>query len=228
MSRPLNDQEVLNEMNKMVAFIKQEAQEKAREIKVKADEEFNIEKAKLIRQESINIDTAFDRKVKQADVQRRIAQSNVINKSRLQLLATRQQLLNDLFAEATERLKSVSQDKSSYQVLIKDLVLQGLYQLMDKKVNVVCRQADVSIVENAIKEAQQEYQKAFNTTVDVTIDKNEFLPKDSNGGVILSSLEGRVKCHNTLESRLELLKDQMLPDIRYMLFGHSPSRKFFN
>jgi V-type H+-transporting ATPase subunit E len=44
MSRPLNDDEVLSEMKKMVAFIKQEAMEKAREIQVKADEEFAIEK----------------------------------------------------------------------------------------------------------------------------------------------------------------------------------------
>ncbi|KAJ2322728.1 V-ATPase V1 sector subunit E, partial [Coemansia sp. RSA 2681] len=46
-TRPMNDEEVFSEMNKMVAFIRQEALEKAREIKVKADEEFNIEKAKL-------------------------------------------------------------------------------------------------------------------------------------------------------------------------------------
>lgn len=46
-TRPMNDDEVLNELNKMVAFIKQEANEKAREIKVKADEEFSIEKVRL-------------------------------------------------------------------------------------------------------------------------------------------------------------------------------------
>lgn len=44
MSRPMNDDEVLSEMKKMVSFIKQEAMEKAREIQVKADEEFAIEK----------------------------------------------------------------------------------------------------------------------------------------------------------------------------------------
>lgn len=49
----MNDVEVSAEMNKMVSFIKQEALEKAREIKVKADEEFNIEKAKLVRQETV-------------------------------------------------------------------------------------------------------------------------------------------------------------------------------
>ena len=35
----------------MTAFIKQEASEKAREIEIKADEEFAIEKAKLVQQE---------------------------------------------------------------------------------------------------------------------------------------------------------------------------------
>jgi V-type H+-transporting ATPase subunit E len=68
MSKPMTDSEVISEMKKLVctsththtrnsflyltdtlcvgqvAFIKQEAMEKAREIKVKADEEFSIEK----------------------------------------------------------------------------------------------------------------------------------------------------------------------------------------
>jgi V-type H+-transporting ATPase subunit E len=72
MSRGLNDTEVANEMNKMVSFIKQEALEKAREIKVKADEEFNIEKAKLVRQETLAIEAFYEKKMKQADVQRKM------------------------------------------------------------------------------------------------------------------------------------------------------------
>ncbi|KAG1448497.1 hypothetical protein G6F56_008925 [Rhizopus delemar] len=71
-TRPLNDDEVFSEMKKMVAFIKQEALEKAREIKAKADEEFNIEKAKIVRQESLAIDAVFERKIKQAEVQKRM------------------------------------------------------------------------------------------------------------------------------------------------------------
>ena len=44
MSNAMNDDEVNTELKKMVEFIRQEAQEKAREIQVKADEEFAIEK----------------------------------------------------------------------------------------------------------------------------------------------------------------------------------------
>jgi len=71
-AKPLNDDEASKEMKKMVTFIMQEAKEKAREINVKADEEFNIEKAKLVRQETINVETLFERKMKQADVKRRM------------------------------------------------------------------------------------------------------------------------------------------------------------
>lgn len=49
-----------------MAFIKQEAVEKAREIQIKADEEFAIEKGKIVRQEAINIDAQYDKKKKQA------------------------------------------------------------------------------------------------------------------------------------------------------------------
>lgn len=45
----MDDAEMAQEMNKMVAFISQEAREKAREIQVKADEEFAIEKVRSTR-----------------------------------------------------------------------------------------------------------------------------------------------------------------------------------
>ncbi len=62
-------------MDIQVAFIKQEAVEKAREIQIKADEEFAIEKAKIVRQEAINIDSQYDKKIKQAEVSQRCESS---------------------------------------------------------------------------------------------------------------------------------------------------------
>lgn len=60
------------ELKKMVAFIMQEATEKSREIHVKADEEFNIEKAKLVYQETAAIEQQFERKLKQAETRRKM------------------------------------------------------------------------------------------------------------------------------------------------------------
>lgn len=37
---------------------------------------------------------------------------------------------------------------------------------------------------------------------------------------------GRIKISNTLESRLELIAQQLVPEIRTALFGRNPNRKF--
>ncbi|KAI9292210.1 ATPase, V1/A1 complex, subunit E [Neoconidiobolus thromboides FSU 785] len=226
-TRALNDEEVYAEMRKMIAFIKQEALEKAREIKVKADEEFNIEKAKIVRQESINIESVFERKTKQVEVEKIIAKSTLTNKSRLEVLGERQSLLNELFETAGEKLKAIPQDKEKYTAFLNDLVLQGFYQLMEENVTIACRESDVDLVKQASEHASKIFEEQFNYPVKVEIDSH-YLPADSNGGIILSCLNGRIKVENTLESRLEQLKEQMLPQIRYSLFGPSPNRKFYN
>lgn len=73
--QPLTDDEASKEMKKMVAFIMQEAAEKTRELHIRADEEFNIEKAKIVHQETVAIEQQFGRKLKQAEVKRRMYDS---------------------------------------------------------------------------------------------------------------------------------------------------------
>ncbi|KAI9326849.1 ATPase, V1/A1 complex, subunit E [Obelidium mucronatum] len=228
MAQRLNDNEVAAEMNKMVSFIKQEALEKAREIKVKADEEFNIEKAKLVRQETIAIEAFYQKKIKQAEVSKKIAQSNHINKNRLRVLQQRQQVLNELFQEVRSKLVTISQDTQKYSVLLKDLLLQAFFQLLEKKVVVQCRKKDIDVVTKAIEEAKAAYKAKLNIDVEVTIDSANPVPESSSGGVVVSGNEGRFLLNNTLEARLDLLCDAMLPDIRIMLFGVSTTRAFYN
>ncbi|KAG1054255.1 hypothetical protein G6F47_004470 [Rhizopus delemar] len=226
-TRPLNDDEVFTEMKKMVAFIKQEALEKAREIKVKADEEFNIEKAKIVRQESLNIEAVFERKIKQAEVQKRIAQSNHINKARLRILQERQQVLDDLFEEANKGIHDVSKDEEKYSTLIENLILQGAYSLMEPEIVIRCREQDVDIVNSALDVVSDKYEEALKSRPNFIVSE-EYLPESSAGGVILSGHNGRITVDNTLDARLEIAKEEMLPQIRVALFDHSPNRTFFN
>ncbi|KAG0260197.1 V-ATPase V1 sector subunit E [Mortierella polycephala] len=226
-NKALNDEEVFSEMKKMVAFIRQEALEKAREIKVKADEEFNIEKAKLVRQEAINIDAAFQRKVKQADVQRRIAQSNNINKSRMTLLLTRQQMLDDLFAESRDQVLKATKDKSKYEKFLADALVQALFRLLESEVTVKHRKADKETIERLLPDVKARYEEATKQSIDIEL-LDDYLPTDSAGGVIVAGNGGRTVCNNTPEARLAILEEAMLPDVRNMLFGQSPNRRFFN
>ncbi|PWY97231.1 ATPase, V1/A1 complex, subunit E [Testicularia cyperi] len=222
-SRPMNDEEVLSEMKKMVAFIKQEAVEKAREIQIKADEEFAIEKAKIVRQEAINIDSQFDKKKKQAEVAQKIAQSNQTNKSRLKILQTREQHLQSLFDAARDKLSDITKDQGAYKKLLGDLILQGLLQLMESKVTVTVKSGDVQLAQDAAKEAEKAFKDKSGKETSVSV--QEGLGKDSAGGVVLAGHSGKIVVNNTLDERLRLLEDRMLPEIRLDLFGPNQNRK---
>ncbi|KAJ2846069.1 V-ATPase V1 sector subunit E [Coemansia brasiliensis] len=227
-ARPMNDEEVFSEMNKMVAFIKQEALEKAREIKVKADEEFNIEKAKLVRQESINVEEQFQRKVKQIEVKQRIMTSTLINKSRLEILQQRQEMLEQVFAEAQAALAKVPDNKDQYSKLLVTLCAQAFLQLNDPTVNVRSRKADVALVKAAVSKATEIYKEKTGKDIKATVVDDDPLADAVLGGVRVSTLNDRISVDNTLLARLDLSSDRMLPQLRNILFGQSPNRKFFN
>jgi V-type H+-transporting ATPase subunit E len=174
-----------------------------------ADEEFHIEKGKLVRQESSQIEAFFQKKVKQSDIQRKISHSHLINKSRLQVLGAKQQSLQDVFMETKSKLVDLTRNAEAYQSLLVNLLLQGFYRLMEPSVMIQVRQQDVSIVQSAIESACKEYEKTLGIKIVCIIDEKNPLPSTSCGGVILGSLDWTIKCSNTLESRLELLQDQV-------------------
>ncbi|KAF7965304.1 hypothetical protein HWV62_20476 [Athelia sp. TMB] len=224
-SRPLNDDEVLSEMNKMVAFIKQEALEKAREIKVKADEEFAIEKAKLVKQEQTTIDAQYEKKRKGAEVAQKIAQSTLTNKSRLKLLHRREEHLQDLFSTSRSSILSLAGDDGRYVQFLEGVIVQGFLQLMEPNVTVLGRKKDENLVKQASEGAAKQYSEISGREIKYEIEAT--LNDDGAGGVKLMNGTRRITIDNTLDERLRLLEDRMLPEIRKDLFGANENRKFF-
>jgi V-type H+-transporting ATPase subunit E len=155
----------------MTAFIRQEAEEKANEIQIKAREEFAIEKSKLVRQETDGIDSAYEKKFKQATMSQQITRSTVANKTRLKVLGARQELLDDIFSAAQKRLKEAASDKSRYEKVLSGLILEGLYAMSEPEVQIRARKADYDVAKKAIDIASSEYKEKTGKTVTVTIDE---------------------------------------------------------
>ncbi|PFH58197.1 hypothetical protein XA68_14037 [Ophiocordyceps unilateralis] len=224
----LSDQQVDNELRKMTAFIKQEAMEKAREIEIKANEEFEIEKSKLVRQETDSIDSQYDKKFKQATMSQQITRSTVANKTRLKVLGARQELLDDIFESAEKQLADGTKDKPKYQKILVGLILEGLYALNEKQVVLRARKKDHDMVKKAADEASKTYKKEIGSDVDVKISDESPLPENSAGGVIIVGGGGKIDINNTFETRLDLLKTSAAPAVRQSLFGKNPNRKFYD
>lgn len=224
----LTDADVQKQIKHMMAFIEQEATEKVEEIDAKAEEEFNIEKGRLVQTQRVKIMEYYEKKEKQIEQHKKIQMSHLLNQARLQVLKARDDMIMELMKEAQQRLTDIAKDPDNYSVLLQGLLLQGLYQLLESKVTVRCRQQDVEMVQAAVNKVIPIYKESVKINLAVKIDTQRFLPSDVCGGVELYNDNGKIKVTNTLERRLELITHQMIPEIRVALFGPNPNRKFMD
>lgn len=222
----LSDADVQKQIKHMMAFIEQEANEKAEEIDAKAEEEFNIEKGRLVQQQRLKIMEYFEKREKQVELQKKIQSSNMLNQARLKVLKVREDHVRNVLDEARKRLGEVTSDHAKYQEVLNTLILQGLYQLFETNVQVRCRVQDKPIVENCLHDVAERYKLAVGKEVVLKIDTENPLPADATGGVELYARRGRIRINNTLEARLELIAQQLIPEIRTALFGKNVNRRF--
>lgn len=162
----------------MTAFIKQEAMEKAREIHLKADEEFAIEKSKLVRQEKQSTDQQYEKKFKQAAMSQQITRSTSANKTRLKVLQARQELLDKLFEDARKKIAGKSKDKD-YEEILKGLILEGMYMLYEPKIGIKCKKDEKDKVKKAAEAAAKEYEENTKDKTTAVIDEKDWLSEDS-------------------------------------------------
>uniref|UniRef100_A0A665VRZ1 ATPase H+ transporting V1 subunit E1b n=1 Tax=Echeneis naucrates TaxID=173247 RepID=A0A665VRZ1_ECHNA len=239
----LSDADVQKQIKHMMAFIEQEANEKAEEIDAKAEEEFNIEKGRLVQTQRLKIMEYYEKKEKQIEQQKKIQMSNLMNQARLKVLKARDDMISEMLNEARQRLANVAKDAGRYPALLDGLILQvclnqigdvhnlshqGFYQLLETKVTIRCRKQDFQLVQAAIQRNIPIYKAAVKNTLEVRIDQDNFLSPDISGGIEIYNGDGKIKVSNTLESRLDLMAQQMMPEIRVALFGANPNRKFMD
>ncbi|GFQ67755.1 v-type proton ATPase subunit E [Trichonephila clavata] len=222
----LSDEDVQKQINHMMAFIEQEANEKVEEIDAKSEEEFNIEKGRLVQEQRLKIMEYFDKKEKQVELQRKIQSSNMLNQARLKVLKAREDHIRAVLEEAKKKLHTKTKDSAQYQEVLKNLILQAVFQLLEPEVSIRCRKQDMDLVEKALSTVAKEYQEVVGKQCKVNVDKDNYLSPECAGGIELTAQKGKIKINNTLESRLDMISQQLLPEIRETLFGPNPNRRF--
>jgi len=224
----ISDGDVQKQLRHMMAFIEQEANEKAEEIDTKAEEEFNMEKGRLVQQQRTKILEYYEKKEKQVELQRKIQRSNMQNQGRLKCLKAREDHLRNVLDEARRNLAKISADTNRYPPILKGLIMQGLLQLLENEVLLRCRKQDQELVEKLLPVCLNELKQVWKGACNVTIDEEHYLSHDSAGGVEMGTRNGKIRVSSTLESRLDLIAGQIVPQIRTALFGSNPNRKFFD
>eukprot|EP01128_Nolandella_sp_AFSM9_P012374 TRINITY_DN9214_c0_g1_i1.p1 TRINITY_DN9214_c0_g1~~TRINITY_DN9214_c0_g1_i1.p1 ORF type:complete len:242 (-),score=94.55 TRINITY_DN9214_c0_g1_i1:194-877(-) len=226
----MNDAAVDKQIANMVSFIKKEAKEKASEIQAKASEEFTIEKAELVQSSRLKIAAEYEKKEKQVLVSKKIAHSNELAKSRLEILKARDAGLQKILAATREKLDDVSK-RPEYKDLLVSLILQGITRFESREIDVLARPEDQELAATAIAAAKAAYQKSSGESVTLTLSKILLPPSPKNagaktlktcsGGIILTALSGKVTVDNTLDKRLEAAYHLAVPEVRQMLFAQT-------
>jgi len=216
-------------LDNMQAFILKEAREKKQEILDKAEEEFTMEKARLVQAEKLKIRKEYERKEKKLETDKKIAYSNQLNQARLRVLKAREEIVQNLKDVAQDRLAELGKPSKEYDTLLQQLILQGLLKLNETEVSLRCRKEDEQAVKQVLPAAIEEFkEKAGGKKAQVKIDTVHYLPPAPThgsstlsccGGIVLSANEGRIMCDNTLDQRLALSFDANIPKIRKLIFS---------
>ncbi|GAV87724.1 vATP-synt_E domain-containing protein [Cephalotus follicularis] len=226
----MNDADVSKQIQQMVRFIRQEAEEKSNEISVSAEEEFNIEKLRLVEAEKKKIRQEYERKQKQVEVRKKIEYSMQLNASRIKVLQAQDDVVNSIKEAAAKELLNVSRDHHVYKKLLKDLIVQCLLRLKEPAVLLRCREDDVDLVDSVMDSAKDEYAEKVNVhQPEIIVDHHVYLPPAPShhhahgpycsGGVVLASRDGKIVLENSLDARLDVVFHKKLPVIRKLLFG---------
>ncbi|KEH21179.1 V-type proton ATPase subunit E isoform X2 [Medicago truncatula] len=223
----MNDGDVSKQIHQMVRFIRQEAEEKASEISLSAEEEFNIEKLQLVEAEKKKIRQEYERKERQVEIRKKIEYSMQLNASRINVLQAQDDIVNSMKEVTAKELLNVSRHH-----LVEDILHVGNHEYRNLLKGLIVQKHDVHLVEHVLDAAAQEYaEKAGVYPPEIIVDHSVYLPpapKHHNthepycsGGVVLASRDGKIVCENTLDARLDVVFRKKLPEIRKQLFGQA-------
>jgi len=209
----------------MVNFILQEAHEKANEIRVKTEHDFNLEKQTLVHEAKLAIQDEFAKKEKDREIQDRIARSAEIGECRVKKMKVRDDLLQTLLSEAGAKCAMVARGQN-YPHLLQKLIVQGLIKIDEEECTIYCRGEDVKTVEKILPDAMEEYVAIMERESGVKLspkvklndNRDKDLPDSTYGGVKLTAAAGKIVCDNTMSARLTLVYDELLPSIRAIIF----------
>jgi len=232
----MNPSDADRQIQQMIAFIKQEASEKAEEIEVKTNSACTAEKLNLTMQMSLAIREDHDRKQKDKLIQKRIERSKLVNGARVGTMKMRSDLVDKVKTEILTKLGDVKKHKQ-YPELLRLLIIEAAMQMNESTVYVQARKEDQDAVKAQLDGAKKGYESIMSKasgkkiTVNFKFDDKEFLPPgpkagqqgDScSGGVVLHANGKKMICRNTLDSRLDIAFANLKPTIRGMLFGYRP------
>merc|ERR1712039_1064596 len=212
------------QITQMISFILSEAKDKQDEILKRGEEEFQVEVHRVVTDQKEKIRQGYEKKVKQIETKYAIEKSMAINKQRLEKIKARQEVMGKIQEDVKQALLQQMKTESVAKPFITKLIVQGLLMLLESEVEIRCKESDAKLVEAVLADAAAQYSKIIQTetkatkTCKLSLNKKDYLPASTIGGVVLACQNGKITIDNTIDLRLKLVMEQDKPAIRKLLF----------
>ncbi|KMV66094.1 vacuolar ATP synthase subunit E-like protein [Encephalitozoon cuniculi EcunIII-L] len=181
------------DIERMIAFINHEADEKIKEMKIRATQEYNAEKARIIKEETSRIENGFLMKQKEIEKKRLMAESSLANTYKQKYLEEKVRILDEIYNEVLR--------VCSKKPLNLSLMAQCIEKMDGKEFIVYCNKKDKKVVEKEHKSAEV----------------REMVPAGV-GGVLLCSKDYSTIVDNSFASRLETIRGTFEAEINKAIF----------
>lgn len=206
------------QIQSMIDFIEREAQEKADEVDAAAQEDYDIEKMRLVEAEKTKIRSDTEKKKKQVEVNRRVARAKYSKMQRLRVMAARAEIMEELHERTRKNIMSMRTNPEEQRRLLSNLLKQSALTIQ-ADASVRCCREDQSDVSQLLPEIARWYKDKTDKPITLRLDTDYLDTNEAWGGVVLVSLDGRIMCNNTLSYRTTTCFEQQLPIVRYYLFN---------
>lgn len=182
---------VKNRANEDVQSFIDDANKKAKEIRQNHEKEAEERYSKIIEEAK-----------KQVDDISRVERAQAISKSMRIKIEGQKDIIDDSMAILKEKLFQIPQ-ASSYPDFLRYLTAEALNTIDAKKVTVKCRKEDREIILKFISQISDGKKEVSLSNEEIKI----------AGGVVVVSEDGKEIVENTLESKLEEIKEAYLEDL---------------
>mmetsp|Transcript_23877 Transcript_23877/g.21219 ORF Transcript_23877/g.21219 Transcript_23877/m.21219 type:complete len:160 (+) Transcript_23877:601-1080(+) len=142
-------------------MMRQEAHEKAFEVKVMGQRLFEKEKSKIVKEEINTLHTENEKKKQNLQMELNIQRSQKINSTRLAKMSEREKCIQSIKEELKEKLVSqiATTSNPEYKKFLKDLIIQGMIKLLEEEIVIRARKEDISYIQGIVSECEATFKK---------------------------------------------------------------------
>jgi len=125
--------------------------------------------------------------------------------------------MQEMISSTREKLLSLCRDLPRYQEVLSGLIVQSAFEFRSDKLVVIGLARDAAAIKASLPEAKAKYKKATNKDLEIIVG-DKHLSEDEMGGILVHTVDNRIRSNNTFKAREESILQELLPRFRHLIF----------